>query len=165
MSSDLWANVASGAVGGVLALGGHWLVHILTTRADDKKRRSEAAARRLDELKSLYVAYLDELNQKSRKTSEIITRKHASQTDLQDFLREHHLLATTDVYFRLRMVETDAQGMAWIKEIGESDRNILALAHAPFVNQQYLFEQVNPVLVRVYEFQEWIYTHRFSGKS
>lgn len=166
MASDLWANVASGVVGGGLALAGQWVAHHFTYRRDEAKRKAEGEATHLADLQAAYVAYLVELNLKSRKTIHFVGAHPAtdSVTDAQirEFINDFHLLASSDAYFKLRMLEKDPEGAKWIKEIGFADNELLQLG-MPLAKPtpMDLFMAAKPAILKLYEFQEWLYTKRF----
>lgn len=163
MSSDLWANVASGAVGGVAALAGHWVVNYLQTKAEDRRRKAEAEAKELAELKTAYVAYMHELGIKARHIVDFCQKDvNATDAQIKEFISKHLLLDGSDVYFRLRMLETDADGAEWVRKIGNADETILRLC---FPGEQPtamdLFQAAKPAFLLLYAFQEWLYTKRF----
>lgn len=163
-----WIPVATGFVGGVggglLTLGGQFVSHYLTGRRELSKRKAEAEDKALADLKDYYVRYLVELNEKARITIDFIQKVNASQDEVRAFISKFHLLSSSDVYFRVRMLEKNPEGAAWVKKVGESDEAILRLAYPQSEPTcMDLLQAAKPALLDLYAFQEWIYTKRFGA--
>jgi hypothetical protein len=158
-----WGSLLLGVSGGVLALGGHWLTHLLTTKREDAKRWAEKRDKERTELKAAYVAFMNEMNDRDRKTAAFAGQPNTvTPAQIWRFLQDDHLRASGDVYFKLRMLETDPEGIRWIKKLDDADQDLLNL-FLPMAQPTgaMIIDALNKNAPAKRGFQEWLFAERF----
>lgn len=160
MSSDLWANVASGAVGGVLALAGSGLSHFLTSRKEARERRERREQEREQRLRSLYIDYLEEMNRFIVLFVEVMRTEDVTEA-IKSMWREAYGKTSARTTFELQLTETDATARLKVKAVDDAMAKLMHLFLTSDPSHADLVAQLGPAVDLMAKFERWTYATRF----
>lgn len=162
MSSDLWANVVSGAVGGLLALGGSWFTHVLNDRRETRVRAEQRAEQREDRLRDLYVRWQEHDSEFVALAIRIIdgVEPATSATKLYDL----SLAMPQTELLTLQLLETSAEARDRLDKLLDVWPPAVALRHTA-QNVEVLVDLIEPWLRAQSDFIKWLAAVRFPAEA
>lgn len=160
MASDLWANVASGAVGGLLALGGSALLHNLRTRQEAKQLGARRRTGRERRIRRLYVLWLRQLEDLVHVVFDAINGRHEMQ-ESQRMILAFHTRADSRIVDRLLLLETNPEGRAKIEKGRAAFYAFLPLCSRLTTTEEHLREALYHTTQAHDHAAGWVFNVRF----